>query len=54
MFPTKTTKNTSTLKDVNLKIIKKKMQHLKNDFLKFKKDDIDLINLEIKKAVDLF
>jgi len=51
---TKATKNTSTLKDVNLQIIKKKQQFYKNDFLKFKKEDIDLINLEIKKAVDLF
>ena len=50
----KSTKNTSTLKDLNLQIIKKKQQFLNNDFIKFKRKDIELINEQIKKDVELF
>ena len=50
----KSTKNTSTLKDLNLKIIKRKQQFLNNDFIRFKRKDIDNINEQIKKDVELF
>lgn len=46
-------KNTSTLKDLNLKWIKKQNEALGNDFLKFSKDDIHLINEIMKKDVEL-
>ena len=51
---TKSTKNTTTLKDLNLQIIKKKQQFLNNDIIKFKRKDIELINDQLKKDVELF
>ena len=51
---TKGLKNTSTLKDMNLKRIKKEHQLMNNDFLKFKPEDIEKIMDQIKKDVEFF
>lgn len=46
-------KNTSTLKDLNLIRIKKQNQAIGNDFLKFKRSDIEMINDVITQDVEL-
>ena len=52
--PSKKLKNTSTLKDVNLQVIKQKQKDKKNDFLKFRQSDIKRINAEIEKDTQFF
>jgi hypothetical protein len=49
----KNLKNTSTLKDLNLKRIKKQNQAIGNDFLKFTRPDINTINEMLKRDVEL-
>jgi len=48
---TSKTKNTSTLKDLNLQMIKRKNQTIGNDFIKFSKADIVHLNQQIEKDI---